>query len=138
MNNEWCRRFFFFYNDVISEVGVYGKFAICFLGSVGNIFIIILLVQNKIYYESTNIFIFNLAVADLTVCITNIFHTIANFKMNVSSQNFIIHFIIYSYCVLVSQYNLAVILKNRYFFVLKSKENYENLYFWRNFVFFDV
>lgn len=49
--------------------------------------------------------------------------------MNVSSQNFIIHFIIYSYCVLVSQYNLAVILKNRYFFVLKSKENYENLYF---------
>lgn len=117
---------------------VYELLVVFLFGTFGNLLTILILVKSRKYCQSTNIFVFNLALSDVLVCFLNILNWIANFLPSKSDEICKYYMPIYLIPLLTSQFNLALIAINRYLFIFKNKELYNKLFSDENSIIFCV
>lgn len=124
--NESAIEIFPLYTEILATF--YGIVVLFYFGTMGNILTIIILIQSGKYTKSTNIFVFDLAVADSVVCFTTIFDTVSYYAHDISDPTCKYSMPFYFVAALTSQQNLAVIALNRYIFILKKRDTYEKFF----------
>ncbi|XP_071794838.1 melatonin receptor type 1C-like [Asterias amurensis] len=100
-------------------------------GLVGNTMVILAVVLSKKLHTRTNVFVVNLATADLISCLTSPFAAVALFSMNGWPMHDIVCSVsaaIYYITLGCSIMNLTTIAINRYVLIIKSMQTYQAIY----------